>query len=55
MDVIVNNNNFDYTYKLIDGYSTINGGYKILVDLDYPDYLLKNHMNKEKTKKNNND
>ena len=55
MDVIVDNNNFDYTYKLIDGYSTINGGYKILVDLDYPEYLLKNHMNNEKTKKNNNE
>jgi len=55
MNVIVNDNNFDYTYKLINGFSTINGGYKILVDLDYPDYLLKNHMNNEKKIKNKNE
>ena len=41
MKTIQNDNNFEYTYKLINGISRINGGYQILVDLNYPMYLLK--------------
>ena len=33
-------NSFNYTYKIENGISKINGGFQILVDLDYPDYLL---------------
>ena len=41
MKTIQNENKFDYTYKLHNGISRINGGYQILVDLNYPQYLLK--------------
>ena len=31
---------YNYTYKLINGISQINGGKQILIDLDYPQYVL---------------
>ena len=36
MDVIPDENDFNYTYKLVDGISNIKGGIKVLKDLDYP-------------------
>lgn len=36
---------FCYTYQLIKGISTINGGLKVLYDLDYPEYILNNDKN----------
>lgn len=41
MDVTkIDNFNFEYTYKLNPGISTIKGGLKVLSDLDYPEYIL---------------
>ena len=45
MNTIINKNEdgkttYEYTYKLIDGISKINGGKQILIDLDYPQYVL---------------
>ena len=33
-------NDFEYTYKLIDGISNIKGGVKVLKELDYPDEII---------------
>lgn len=33
----------NYTYKIEDGISQINGGFQVLKDLDYPQYLLDLH------------
>ena len=30
----------DYTYKIVEGISHVNGGKQVLYDLDYPDYVL---------------
>lgn len=35
------NNKLEYTYKLVDGISYVNGGYQILEQLEYPEHLLK--------------
>ena len=40
MDTIEKNNKFEYLYTLVKGISKINGGFQILVDLNYPQYLL---------------
>lgn len=37
----VENNRLEYTYKLVDGISYVNGGYQILEQLEYPKHLLK--------------
>jgi DNA mismatch repair ATPase MutS len=34
------NTNFNYTYKLKKGISRVNGGIKVLIDLDYPDEIV---------------
>ena len=34
------NHNFEYTYKLKPGISTIKGGVKVLSDLDYPEEII---------------
>ena len=39
------NNDFKYTYKMVEGISTIKGGIKVLIDLDYPKEIIDNtHM-----------
>ena len=42
MNTIVDkeSNKYEYKYELVDGVSYINGGYQILVDLNYPTHLL---------------
>jgi hypothetical protein len=40
MQVDVNDKDFIYTYKIIDGISKIKGGIKVLNDLKYPDEIL---------------
>ena len=40
MQVDVNNKDFIYTYKIIEGISNIKGGIKVLNDLKYPDDIL---------------
>ena len=40
MDVKELNNNFTYTYKIRKGISTIKGGVKVLMDLDYPQQII---------------
>ena len=35
-------NDFKYTYKMIKGISTIKGGIKVLIDLDYPKEIIDN-------------
>ena len=37
----VENNRLEYTYKVVDGISYVNGGYQILEQLEYPKHLLK--------------
>jgi ABC-type multidrug transport system fused ATPase/permease subunit len=32
--------NFQYTYKMVSGISTVKGGLKVLADLQYPQYIL---------------
>ena len=36
-----NNDNFDFQYKLVSGINKINGGNKILKDLEFPDEIVK--------------
>ena len=36
----IDNFNFNYTYRLNPGISTIKGGLKVLYDLNYPDEIL---------------
>jgi len=39
------NINFNYTYKMVSGISTIKGGIKVLIDLNYPQEIIDNtHM-----------
>lgn len=40
---ILDDDTFEYTYKLREGISKINGGYKILEQLDYPRELLEKY------------
>ena len=40
MKTIKKNNNFEYTYKLIEGISKIKGGLKVLTDMNYPKEIL---------------
>jgi hypothetical protein len=40
MRIINNEDDFQYTYKLIDGISQIKGGVKVLKDLEYPDKII---------------
>lgn len=44
MNVKESASGFNYTYKLQDGISYVNGGYQILQQLDYPEYLLNLHQ-----------
>lgn len=37
--------NFDYTYNIIDGISSIKGGLKVLADLQYPNVILTDAVN----------
>jgi hypothetical protein len=37
--------NFKYTYKMIKGISTIKGGIKVLIDLNYPKEIIENTYN----------
>lgn len=41
MKVKKNNENFDFQYKLVSGINKINGGNKILKDLEFPDEIVK--------------
>ena len=41
MKVNKNNDNFDFEYKLVSGINKINGGNKILKDLEFPDEIVK--------------
>jgi hypothetical protein len=41
MKVNKNNDNFDFQYKLVSGINKINGGNKILKDLEFPDEIVK--------------
>jgi DNA mismatch repair ATPase MutS len=42
MEVVVENTGeFNYTYKLKKGISTLKGGIKVLKDLGYPEEILK--------------
>ena len=34
------NDNFEYTYKLVEGISKVKGGYKVLKDMNYPTEIL---------------
>ena len=45
MDVINNMDNFNYTYKLINGISKIKGGIKVLKDLQYPKNIIDDTKN----------
>ena len=40
MKTIKKNDNFEYTYKLIEGISKIKGGLKVLTDMNYPKEIL---------------
>ena len=42
MDVLVKENNFEYTYKLKSGISEIKGGVKVLNDLNFPNDIIDN-------------
>ena len=42
MDVIVNNNTYNYTYKLLPGSSNVFGGFKVLRDLGFPIEITNN-------------
>jgi hypothetical protein len=37
--------NFEYTYNIVDGISTIKGGLKVLSDLQYPTIILDDSIN----------
>lgn len=41
MNVICENDNIRYTYNLENGISKINGGKQVLIDLNYPEFILK--------------
>jgi DNA mismatch repair ATPase MutS len=40
MKTVKKNDNFEYTYVLIEGISKIKGGYKVLKDMNYPKEIL---------------
>ena len=41
MNIILDNEeNFEYTYKLVEGTSEIKGATKVLKDLDYPENII---------------
>jgi len=40
MQVTINNGDFVYNYKMVDGISTIKGGMKVLRDLNYPEEII---------------
>jgi len=40
MKTIKKNDNFNYTYELIEGISKIKGGLKVLQDMKYPQEIL---------------
>jgi hypothetical protein len=40
MKTVKKNDNFEYTYKLVDGISKVKGGYKVLKDMNYPTEIL---------------
>ena len=40
MEIINDNNNFKYTYKVIPGISNVKGGIKVLKDLDFPEEII---------------
>jgi hypothetical protein len=40
MKTVKKNNNFEYTYKLVEGISKVKGGYKVLQDMNYPKEIL---------------
>ena len=40
MKTVKKNDNFEYTYKLIEGISKVKGGYKVLKDMNYPTEIL---------------
>ena len=42
--------NFEYTYNIVDGISTIKGGLKVLSDLQYPTTILDESINYLKNK-----
>ena len=42
MEILEDNENFEYTYLLKNGISEIKGGVKVLKDLGYPEELIKN-------------
>ena len=41
----INNFEFDFTYKVEKGISTIKGGLKVLNDLRFPEQIIKNSCN----------
>ena len=45
MEILNNNNNINYTYKIKKGISEIKGGLKVLKDLHYPEEIIKNAEN----------
>ena len=40
MKTLKKNDNFEYTYELVKGISTIKGGLKVLHDMKYPQEIL---------------
>jgi len=40
MLTVKKNDNFEYTYKLVEGISKVKGGYKVLKDMNYPKEIL---------------
>jgi hypothetical protein len=40
MMTVKKNDNFEYTYKLVEGISKVKGGYKVLKDMNYPKEIL---------------
>ena len=42
MDIIQKEDDFEYTYKLLNGISQIKGGVKVLKDLEYPSEIIVN-------------
>ena len=45
MMTVKKNDNFEYTYKLVEGISKVKGGYKVLKDMDYPKEILSTFFN----------
>lgn len=41
METLETNDNFKYTYKLVEGISRVKGGLKILNDMNYPEEIIK--------------